>query len=434
MSKELLYSQRQVLAHIILENELYFNNQNKLVEDAFPEAGSHEVIKAFRKIVNQGDKADLLSVSKELNGKDSFSYVTALLSEVNYDIDIDNAIYILYNDYRLRLIQKIITNARAEITKEGDASDIFNSLHRELLQAESSKDTEIKPFSVHLDNLLAHIGNNATKSGISGLSTGFSKFDSFSGGLQPTNLIVVAGATSQGKTSLALSISKNMANPQTPVAFLSLEMSCIELCARITAMDLKISSKELLKGILPQDRQDWLKERTIELAKLNIFIDDVLNTNVEYVLGMMRKYIIQKGVKFFVVDYLQLLRNQNRGQSREERIADNTRLLKNFAKETNTTVMLLSQMNREKDGRNSPEPKLSDLRGSGEIEETADIVGFMYRPEYYGIQTFTTEQGGGFTKDKALFIVAKGRSIGTGVFRMRFNSEIPLFTDDEYQF
>ena len=431
--KELIYAQEQVMARLIRDNKIYFEHQNKLNKDIFVSAEYREMFRAFLSVIAKGNKADLISISREMAGKDSFDSLVKLTSKIDFKNDIGQSIDFIYNDQRLTNLRHLLLRVQGEIELGADADSIITMLQKEIIQAESRNDNGIKTMETQLENLYTHVLNNAKKQGISGLPTGFHKIDSFTGGLQPGNLIVIGGPTSMGKTTMALSISRNCGLAGHAVAFVSLEMTEIELSARFAAMESGMSSKLILTSILDSERVDWLREQNVKLKESNIFINDVPSVNLDYILGVMRKYIIQKGVKLFVVDYLQLIRITAKGMSREERISETARILKNFAKETSTTIILLSQMNREKDGRSSPEPRLSDLRGSGEIEETADIVAFCYRPEIYNIGEFSNEQGGGDTAGKALFIIAKGRSIGTGTIKLNFNADIPSFTNDAQQ-
>lgn len=430
---EFVYTQEQVIGRLIRDNKIYFEHQNKLEKEVFPAQEYADVFVAFSSVLKRGEKADLISVSRELKRKDAFQFLTSLLSKLDYKNDINQSIDFLYNEQRLTNLKHLLGTVQNEIALGADADTVISMIQKQIIQAESRKDKGIKSMDLQLENLYSHILNNTKKQGISGLPTGFHKIDSFTGGLQATDLIVIAGATSMGKTTLALSIARNCGIAGNSVAIISLEMSELQLCARLVGMESEMSSKIILNNVLEVDRIDWLRKQTTKLKDSNIFIDDIPTTNLDYILAMMRKYIIQKGVKLFIVDYLQLIRMNVKGMGREERIAETARTLKNFAKETSTTIILLSQMNREKDGRSTPEPKLSDLRGSGEIEETADVVAFCYRPEVYNILDFTNEQGGGGTQGKALFIIAKGRNIGTGTTKLNFNADIPSFTNDAYQ-
>lgn len=430
---EIIYAQEQVVSRLIRDNKIYFEHKNKLSKEIFPTQEYEDVFVALSSVIDRGDKADLISVSRELKRKDSFPYLTGLISKIDYKNDINQSIDFIYNEQRLTNLKHLLIRVQGEIALGADADSVITMIQKEIMQAESRKDNAIKTMEWQLEKLYSHVLNNTKKQGISGLPTGFNKIDSFTGGLQATDLIVIAGATSMGKTTLALSIARNCGLAGNSVAIISLEMSELQLCARLVGMEAEMSSKIILNNVLEADRIDWLRKQNARLQKTNIFIDDIPTTNLDYILGMMRKYIIQKGVKLFIVDYLQLIRMNVKGMGREERIAETTRTLKNFAKETNTTIILLSQMNREKDGRATPEPKLSDLRGSGEIEETADVVAFCYRPEVYNIMEFTNDQGSGSTQGKALFIIAKGRNIGTGTTKLNFNADIPIFMNDAYQ-
>ena len=429
---QLIYAQEQVLARIIRDNKIYFESQTKLHKEVFPAQEYQTIFAAFLRVIAKGNKADMISISREMESPSAFRELAYIVSKADFQSDINQSIDFVYNESRLDNLRKLLLRVNTEITQGSDADTIITMIQKEIIQAESRKDKNIKTMADQLEGLFEHANNNSHKKGISGIPTGFDKIDAFTGGIQLTDLFIIAGATSMGKTTLSLSIAKNAALSGIPVAVVSLEMSELQLAARLAAMESKMSSKLILTSVLEGDRIEWLRGQTKKLAASNLYIDDIPTTNLDYILGMMRKYIIQKNVKLFVLDYLQLIRMNVKGMSREERIAEISRILKNFAKETNTAIILLSQMNRAKDGRSSPEPQLSDLRGSGEIEETADVVAFCYRPEVYSIGEFSSEQGGGYTQGKALFIIAKGRNIGTGTIKMDFSADIPIFTSEAY--
>jgi replicative DNA helicase len=182
----------------------------------------------------------------------------------------------------------------------------------------------------------------------------------------------------------------------------------------------------MLIGKLENESVNELRRKVLSLSSLPIYIDDCFSSQLNYLINSMTTINITKGVRLFVVDYLQLISNITRGGTKEQEVAGIARELKNFAKRTDSTVILLSQLSRKQNQRVGSEPKLSDLRDSGQIEEAADIVILTYRPEVYGIGQF---DDGTNTDGKAELIIAKGRNIGLARFLLNFDKELTLFSN-----
>ena len=280
----------------------------------------------------------------------------------------------------------------------------------------------ITKIDEQIRNLVKHM-EMVSENKITGIRTGLNQFDKHTGGLQGTDLIVIAAETSQGKTSLALSIAFNAAvNQSAKVAVFSMEMSDIQITARLTAMQTGISSKKLL--FQPLARYDWevfnLKMGTLPNA--DIYIDDCSSSNIDYIISGIKVAQMQQGIKVAIVDYLQLVKDGSK-RSDESEIASNVRRFKNVAKELNITVILLSQLRREA----NPKPTINRLRGSGQIEEAADIAMLIWRPEYYGIQSYDDTDLS--TTGTAEVIIAKGRNYGVGKFWLNFDPATTYFSN-----
>jgi replicative DNA helicase len=270
------------------------------------------------------------------------------------------------------------------------------------------------------------IDRNCAGSKITGIATGFSEFDKRSGGLQGGNLVIIAAETGQGKSSLAGTIALNTAKNGARIVFYSQEMTKMELAGRLMAIETKISANALLHSRLDNYQIEQVHKNTQKIIDTSIYFDERSTNNIENILSSIRSMKIKHDINIVIVDYLQLVGTTKKGLTREQHVAEVARQLKNIAKELNITVLLLSQLSRDKD----PQPKLSRLRDSGQIEEAADIVIFIYRPEYYG-KDYPKDFEHISTTGTALIEVAKGRNIGIFKFILGFDEKLTHFYEDD---
>lgn len=259
-----------------------------------------------------------------------------------------------------------------------------------------------------------------------GITSGFKSIDNFTRGFGFGDLVIVAGRSSMGKTSFALSMINNMIYAGVPVAFFSLEMSDKQLLNRMISLNAHISTKRMTSNPSDQEIDKWCKYGE-ELISKPLIIDESGSNDLNVILAQIRHFHMINDTKCIVIDYLQLVSFKT-SQNKEQELADISRALKNIAKELNIVVVLLSQLNRGGKGQESKRPALPDLRGSGQIEEAADSVYFIHRPEYYGIE-FDEENNS--TKGLAEIILAKGRNTGVGRFKLKFISELTKFKNYE---
>lgn len=272
------------------------------------------------------------------------------------------------------------------------------------------------------------IRNSSAKEVITGTKTGMEKFDE-KGGLQKSDLIIVAGETSQGKTSLALSITRHAIENEAKVAFYSMEMTKEQLTARLLSSKTNIPANEILySGHLMASELELIDQARGALPGENLFFDDKSTSNIDSILLSIRMLKMQKDIDGAVIDYMQILNvnSRNNSYSREQAMGDAARRLKNLAKELNIWVIALSQLSRDS---TCPEPNLNRLRDSGQIGEAADVVILVYRPEYYN-RSYPAPYDNKDdypTEGTAMIDVAKGRNIGTFKFFMGFNKKTTTF-------
>ncbi|NNE30169.1 MAG: replicative DNA helicase, partial [Saprospiraceae bacterium] len=281
--------------------------------------------------------------------------------------------------------------------------------------------------------------------GLTGIPTGFTELDRLTSGWQNSDLVIVAARPGMGKTSFTLALAKNAAlDFKKPVAFFSLEMSSIQLAQRLISMEAEITGSKLRDGRLDDDDWGVLHSAVERLGDAPIFIDDTPGINVFELRAKCRRLKMQHKIELVMIDYLQLMTaggEGNKAGNREQEISAISRALKGMAKELNVPVIALSQLSRNVENRGGTKrPMLSDLRESGAIEQDADIVSFIYRPEYYQI---LEDEEGNSVKGMAELIVAKHRNGATDTVKLKWidycakfvNPDDPNFnslTDDAY--
>ena len=270
----------------------------------------------------------------------------------------------------------------------------------------------------------------SNKEGLSGVPSGFSDLDKLTSGWQQSDLIIVAARPGMGKTALTLSMARNICvDHSIPVAFFSLEMSSVQLITRLISSETGLSSEKLRTGNLADHEWKQLNVKVTALENAPLFIDDTPSLSIFDLRAKARRLSSQYGIKLIVVDYLQLMTTgtSNKSGNREQEISMISRNLKALAKELDIPVIALSQLSRAVETRGgSKRPLLSDLRESGAIEQDADIVSFIYRPEYYKIDEWDDEERTP-SAGQAEFIVAKHRNGGLDNIRLKFVASLGKF-------
>ncbi|MBN1103487.1 MAG: replicative DNA helicase, partial [Deltaproteobacteria bacterium] len=265
---------------------------------------------------------------------------------------------------------------------------------------------------------------------LTGMPTGFPEFDNLTAGLQPSDLVIIAGRPSMGKTALALNVGYHAAEKTGKgIAIFSLEMSKLQLGLRLLGLEAQIDAKKLRTGFLRD--QDWLKltEAANRLSSLPIFIDDDSGLGVLEMKAKCRRLAKRRELGMVIVDYMQLIQGRRSAESRQLEMSEISRSLKALAKDLNVPVVSLSQLNRKVEDRPNKRPQLADLRESGAIEQDADVIAFIYRDEVYHPTT-------GENANIAEIILAKQRNGPTGYFKLYFKKECTRFEayteEDQY--
>ena len=339
-----------------------------------------------------------------------------------------------------KFIKRSLINISRKISSDAfdDAVDIFellNNAEAELFTVtEGTLRKSYDKMSSLIKGALENIETLRNKEdGLSGIATGFTNLDRVTSGWQNSDLIICAARPGMGKTALALTMARNIAvDHETPIGFFSLEMSSEQLVNRLIASEAELSASKLRKGDLEDHEMVQLHEKIKQLSEAPIFIDDTPGLTIFELRAKARRLVKNHGVKIIMIDYLQLMNAGGNAGNREQEISTISRSLKGIAKELKIPVVALSQVNRgveNRTGVGSKRPMLSDLRESGAIEQDADIVTFIYRPEYYKIYEW---DNGDDSRGQAELIIAKHRNGSLKNVRLKFIGEFAKFSDLDY--
>lgn len=417
MTNKTKLAEEQVLNYIYHENKLFWQYSNRIVDDMFDRY--RPIWDAFKALLIENKKPSVINIHPSVKDFYTYDELVKLFSSINYETELIQWIEFLENNQKRKLALNTVRELNRMLLSE-DISGVEGYIHNQLL-AFTDKKTEDKTIREYIQENLSHIERIQTGTQIFGIETGIQEYDRWTGGLQLTDLNIIAGYTSQGKTAASLTIAYNASvYGKVNVAFFTLEMSTLQIVARLLAIDTGIGSKDILSGNVDLN---YLNKKLGAITDNKIHIPSGRSSSLDFIIGMMRFYIIKYDCKVFFIDYLQLITHFKKGFNNELIIADICRTLKNFAKENNVCVNLLSQLSRG--DRSNGRPKLSDLRGSGQIEEAADNVIFVYRPEIYGLTQvdFGGEQID--TTGKVFLMLDKSRNSGVNKFTLSFIPEIP---------
>ena len=428
MSVDSIQIERTLLGKFINNPQEYYNNHSLLSSELFEDPKNKRIYNYISEELEGGNKVDLISLANTISKKgENLTYDLAKMYQEEAYLQTQALTCILILNEKKKKEQLFQLNGEISRMLNND-DDIFQIL--EYVEGEVGKIGNVSKDGIvdvteQLTGLLKSIEHKMNNKGLNGITTGFESLDKFTGGWQETALVIVGGASSMGKTSLALAFAFNSAfYGKTPTCLFSYEMSSQQLLSRLVSSDSGIDNKWIMKGTLEQTELSKIHESVGRIERVPLYVDECSSSSLKYLLNRIRQYVITKKVKLFMVDYLQLVSNDKKGRSREQEVSEVARALKNIAKELNVTIIALSQLNRGVGQRAESRPTIADLRESGEIEQAADVVVLVYRPEYYGI---SQDDKGNSTDGLAEIIFAKGRNIGTGVLGLRFQRELTKF-------
>lgn len=414
---------------------------NRIVEHLRPESfykpAHRYVYEAMLQLYNGEDKIDIVSVSDVLNVNQKLELVggRAFVNDLSY-----NTITTANVEYYAKIVQekaikRSLINAGSEIVSSGyDVNPIEESLEQaeklifDIASQKASK--SVVPIKDIVFNVYASIEERANNKGqLTGVSTGFYDLDTYTNGLQKSDLIILAARPAMGKTAFALNIAQNIAlREKVPVAIFSLEMSKTQLAQRLMCSEAEVDTQRIKTGNMQAKDWEKLAAASSSLSEAKIYIDDTAGCTITDLRAKCRRLAMaEKDLGLIVIDYLQLIEGTGR-EDRMQQISGISRGLKILAKELNVPILALSQLSRAVEGRTDKRPMLSDLRESGSIEQDADIVMFIYRDEYYkSANTDEEEVEKAANKGEAEIIIAKHRNGPVGNVKLLFQGSITKF-------
>ena len=441
LQPQALELEKAVLGAIMVEHEAFSLVSEILKPESFYDPRHQTIYDAIRTLTIEDKPVDLLTVMEKLRSTGTLEevggpmYIAQLCDTVSGSADVEYYAGIIAQKYIARQLitfsSHIQTRAFDETTDVADLIQETEAKLFEITQDNRNKDyTQIDPVIKEACQMI----NDAAKrpDGLSGISSGFHDLDKITSGWQNSDLIIIAARPAMGKTAFALSMAKNIAIDQgIPMALFSLEMSNVQLMNRVITNVCEIESEKLRNGQLQPYEWGQLDYNTKKLYGKPLYLDDTPGLSIYELSTKARRLVREHNVKILMIDYLQLMTaSGNRFGSRQEEVSIISRSLKGLAKKLNIPIIALSQLNRnveqrqQQEGQDGKRPQLSDLRESGAIEQDADIVCFIHRPEYYHI---LHDPNGVDTRGKAYIIIAKHRNGAVGDVLLSFKGKYARF-------
>ena len=425
-----------VLGAVMIDRNAFPAVLDILRPQSFYGIGHGEIYKAFLALYTEGSPIDILTVTDKMTTQGT---VSKLPGGGVYLVELTNRVASAANlEYHARIVKQ------KEIQR-----DLIDLANRTLVQAHSEEvdvfdllyETQKSAFSLsnlsgRVSRMVGEISGDVIRSteaamrkgdGITGVPSGLEALDQVTGGWQNTDLIVIAARPGMGKTSFVMSVAKEAALAKSPVAFFSLEMSQEQLTSRLMSMITGIDSNKIRRGKITEDDLRRMVEASQAISTLPLHIDDTPALNIFELRARSRRMQMQYGIQLIIVDYLQLMSGTEKKGNREGEVSEISRGLKALARELNVPVIALSQLSRAVETRGgSKRPQLSDLRESGAIEQDSDLVGFIYRPEYYDI---LEDENGNSLVGVAEFLIEKHRHGALETVGLRFDARTTNFSD-----
>ncbi|OGU66317.1 MAG: replicative DNA helicase [Ignavibacteria bacterium RIFCSPHIGHO2_02_FULL_56_12] len=422
-----------VLGSMLIEKESIAKAVEVLDDTAFYKPAHALIFRAIIALFEKAEPVDLITLTEELRRRGDLEkiggeyYLTELTSKVTSAANVEFHAHIVLEKALMR--QLIASSAEVIQRAYSETEDALGLLDQAEAKIFDISEQRMKKSFVTMGNavhktmaMLESI--HGSHSGVTGVPSGFTDLDNLTGGFQYSDLIIVAGRPSQGKTALVLSLARNAAVlHDVPIGFFSLEMSVQQLVMRLMCAEARVDAHKVRTGRLPEDEWKKLSVSVGRLYKTKIFIDDTPGLGILELRAKSRRLKAEHNVGLIIVDYLQLMQGPRNAQSREQEISAISRSLKGLAKELSIPVIALSQLNRAVEARTDKRPALADLRESGAIEQDADVVIFVHRAEVYGIDTVDGEP----TEGVAEIIIGKQRNGPTDAIKLQFIKQYARF-------
>lgn len=431
-----------VLGAMLIEKEAVPKALELLTPSSFYLKAHRLIFESMVSLFESSEPIDTVTLYEELKKREQIEdvggavYLSKLSQNISSAANIEfHAKIILEKEILRGLISSSHEIARAAYSGTDDAFEILDRAERKIFEiTESHLKTSFKSMDRAVREALEYIeAIHSSSTQKFSVPTGFYELDEMLGGLQKSDLVIIAARPSMGKTALALSLARNAAiDHQVPIGIFSLEMSTMQLIIRLLCAEGRLNAHLVRTGKLPQEEGRKLSKNVHKLINAPIYIDDTPSQTVLEIRAKARRLKSEKNIGLIIIDYLQLMQGPSNAESREREISHISRSLKALAKELNIPVLALSQLNRSVETRTDKRPLLSDLRESGSIEQDADVVIFLNRPEQNGIKNFDDENKTP-TEGIAEVIIGKQRNGPTGEVRLAFIKEYARFENLAHQ-
>ena len=426
-----LEAEQSLLGSVLLENEALFKVLEIIKKDDFYRESNRQIYQAMIDLYEKNEPTDLITVTEVLKRKNKLdevggaSYLADLLENIPTAANIEYYAKIIRQKSILRnLIHSATEIVSKATTAEENVEDILDFSEKTIFQiSEEQTKQSFYPLKTILKSTFKDIERLYEKKQlITGMPSGFTELDSKTSGFQPSDLIIIAGRPSMGKTAFALNVAQHASQEaHIAIALFSLEMSKEQLALRMLCSEARVDNHKLRTGFIAESDWGKLSMAAGKLADSKMYIDDTPGITVFEMRAKSRRLKAEHGLGMIIVDYLQLMAgSKNRSDSREQEISEISRSLKGLAKELHVPVIALSQLNRKVEDRIDKRPHMADLRESGAIEQDADVILFIYRDEVYHPDSDES-------KGKAEVIIGKQRNGPTGEIQLSFINEYTRF-------
>lgn len=431
MPPQNLVAERSVLGSLLLDNNCFDDVCEIIKPEHFHSDVHADVYRVIHELIDNGIAADTLTVTEKLDslgilaGVGGPAFMLELLEAVPHAAHAVYYAQIVFDNWMERTLQGTCQDTLRSIRDGGkSADDLLDEHETALFRLADLRQASNQELSISdvLEMTLASINDRASNSGkLPGLSSGISSLDAMTNGFQPTTLTILAARPSMGKTAYVCNLADAFARNGVPTLIFSLEQSKLELAERLIVIRSRVDGNKVKKGIFEKDERHAILEAASEMShEKKIWIDDNSTRSVSQVRAICRRMKRKHGLGVVIIDYLQLLEPEDKKAPREQQVAAMSRRLKGLAKDLNIPIICLSQLNRGVETREDKRPKLSDLRESGAIEQDADMVMFLHRPDAYN----PDDRPG-----LAELVVAKHRSGPIGIVNMTWRKEVMRFQD-----
>jgi len=430
-------AEESLLSGILIDNNTLIDVIDIISPEDFYRSAHQKIFSGIVELFSKNEPVDLVTLTNALKERGQLeeiggaTYLATLVDTVPLAVNAKHYAKIVHDKASLRsLIEKANKIAKECFEDRGNVDEIIDFAESSIF--EISKDKHKQSFFLISEIIDSNIETLEERQGnktlVTGVPTGFTRLDNLTSGLQKSELIILAARPSMGKTALALNIARNAAvDANVPVAIFSLEMSKEQLSMRLLCSEARIDSSRLRGGFFSME--DWRKltDAAGVLSDTSIFIDDTPDISAMEIRAKARRLKMEKDIGLVIIDYLQLMKSRMSAERRDLEISEISRSLKALAKEIDVPVMALSQLNRMLEQRNDKQPRLSDLRESGALEQDADVVAFIYRDEIYNSDENNPKKG---TAD---ILIRKNRNGPTGEATLTFLDSYTRFENIAFE-